>query len=153
MIFYRLTKSVHANEAWTGYGAKKFGGRWNHKGNAAVYVSGSIALAALEIYVHAPKETLLEEYRLFSIEIADEAIDYLQHRYLPDDWRRDPAPISTMDIGSGWLSATENLALIIPSCIIPHENNAIINPNHPDFPKFMGSIKELDFTFDQRLMG
>ncbi|WP_340610131.1 RES family NAD+ phosphorylase [Xenorhabdus bharatensis] len=152
MIFYRLVKSVHANEAWTGYGAKRFGGRWNHKGYGAVYASSSIALATLELYVHTTKESLLEEYQLFSIELADTHVDYLDHRYLPDDWRSDPAPTSTMDIGSGWLNAAENVALIIPSCIVPYENNIIINPNHPKFSKSIESVKELNFTFDQRLI-
>ncbi|WP_340620075.1 RES family NAD+ phosphorylase [Xenorhabdus siamensis] len=152
MIFYRLVKSIHANEAWTGYGAKRFGGRWNHKGYHAVYVSSSIALATLELYVHTSKESLLEEYQLFSIELADKNVDYLDHSYLPDNWRRDPTPVSTMNIGSGWLSAAENVALIIPSCIVPYENNAIINPNHPKFSTAIESVKELDFTFDQRLI-
>ncbi|PHM70843.1 RES family NAD+ phosphorylase [Xenorhabdus sp. KJ12.1] len=152
MIFYRLVKSVHANEAWTGYGAKRFGGRWNHKGYGAVYASSSIALATLELYVHTAKESLLEEYQLFSIELADTDVDYLDHRYLPDDWRSDPAPTSTMDIGSDWLNAAENVALIIPSCIVPYENNIIINPNHPKFSKSIESVEELDFTFDQRLI-
>jgi hypothetical protein len=46
----------------------------------------------------------------------------------PEDWQENPAPVSTMDLGTGWLQANSALALILPSCIIPYENNAILNP-------------------------
>jgi RES domain-containing protein len=152
MIFYRLTRKIHAPEAWSGNGAKQYGGRWNHKGNAAIYVSTSIALASLEMLVHTLKESLLREYRLFSIELPENDIEYLEKSYLPADWRDDPAPFSTMDIGTGWLEDGESIALIIPSCIIPHENNAILNPHHPGFQKSLHTVKEHDFSFDARLV-
>jgi RES domain-containing protein len=109
MIFYRLVTRRYASEAWTGSGANQFGGRWNHKGHPAVYVSTSVALASLEILVHARKETLLNQYQLFSIEIPDDEIERLDKAWLPDDWRDNPAPISTMDLGTGWLEATSTL--------------------------------------------
>ncbi|ETS29273.1 hypothetical protein BB987_19560 [Photorhabdus temperata] len=151
MIFYRLTKSIYANDAWSGNGAKLYGGRWNYKGYSAIYVSTSIALAALEMLVHTRKEKLFDNYSLFSITIPDEHVDYLEHKYLPEDWKRDPASVSTMEIGTGWINVNESLALIIPSCIIPNENNAIINPHHPAFNDALASVKGIDFTFDSRL--
>ncbi|KAA9000625.1 RES domain-containing protein [Affinibrenneria salicis] len=151
MILYRLTKTVHAATAWSGYGASEYGGRWNHKGYPAVYVSGSIALAALEILVHVGKESILNSYSLFSIEIDDADIQLLDNAALPDDWRRDPAPVGTMDIGSGWLQAGDSVALIVPSRIVPHERNAIINPQHPSFGRYRASIRQMDFSFDSRL--
>lgn len=151
MIFYRLVKAAFADEAWSGSGAKRFGGRWNHKGQAAVYVSSSIALAALEILVHAPRQSLLERYALFSIELPDSEVNYLESRYLPDDWTHDPAPLSTMDLGSGWLEANSGAALMVPSCVIPHENNALLNPHHPAFRAALESVVIYDFNFDRRL--
>ena len=152
MIFYRLTKSLYAADAWNGYGAKQYGGRWNHKGYPTVYVASSIALAALEILVHVAKESLLDNYSLFSIEIPDDEVTRLPDEYLPQNWRQDPAPIATMDLGSGWLESGEGAALILPSCIIPMENNAILNPQHPAFPSYLASVKELPFVFDSRLI-
>ncbi|MEJ8712821.1 RES domain-containing protein, partial [Klebsiella pneumoniae] len=32
MILYRLTKTKYLSTAWTGYGAKEAGGRWNCMG-------------------------------------------------------------------------------------------------------------------------
>lgn len=151
MIFYRLVTRRYASEAWTGSGANQFGGRWNHKGHSAVYVSTSVALASLEILVHAGRDTLLNQYQLFSIEIPDDQIERLDKAWLPEDWRDNPAPVSTMDLGTSWLEATSTLALILPSCIIPQENNAILNPLHPAFHETMKTIKALPFAFDARL--
>ncbi|MBP6121328.1 MULTISPECIES: RES family NAD+ phosphorylase [Providencia] len=151
MILYRLIKSDFAHDAWSGQGARLYGGRWNHKGTSAVYVSTQISLATLEILVHLNQERLLNHYNLFSIEISDKQVMRLPLEHLPDDWQNDPAPTSTMDIGTAWLTDNASVALLIPSCVIPYEYNAIINPNHPQFTKAINSIKPLDFSFDARL--
>lgn len=152
MIFYRLTKTQFASEAWTGNGAKQYGGRWNHKGHPAIYVATSISLAALEVLVHVSNESILDEYTLFSIEIPEDEVAYISEEFLPSDWRKDPAPVSTMDVGTEWLQSGEGAALIIPSSIIPMENNAILNPVHPAFERFQSSVKKLPFVFDPRLI-
>ena len=51
---WRISKANYATQACTGLGAKLVGGRWNFVGEAVVYASGSLALAALETYVHLP---------------------------------------------------------------------------------------------------
>jgi RES domain-containing protein len=61
----------------------------------------------------------------------------------PEDWQENPAPVSTMDLGTGWLQANSALALILPSCIIPYENNAILNPLHPAFHSALNSVQQL----------
>ena len=55
-----------------------------------------------------------------------------------------------MDLGTGWLQANSALALILPSCIIPYENNAILNPLHPAFHSALNSVQQLPFIFDTR---
>ncbi|MCV9877420.1 RES family NAD+ phosphorylase [Brenneria izbisi] len=152
MIFYRLIKTAYASDAWTGYGAKQYGGRWNHKGYSAVYVATSISLAVLEVLVHVSKDAILEQYSLFSIEIPDDEVTYLAPDFLPDNWRQDPAPVSTMDVGTGWLQSAEGMALVVPSSIIPRESNAILNPEHPAFKNHFGTVEEIPFLFDRRLL-
>jgi RES domain-containing protein len=142
MIFYRLVMGRYASEAWSGSGANQYGGRWNHKGHPAVYVSASISLASLEILVHVKKDAVLNQYQLFSIDIPDDQIEYLDQHWLPEDWQENPAPVSTMDLGTGWLQATSALALVLPSCIIPYENNAILNPLHPAFHQALASVQQ-----------
>lgn len=87
MIFYRLVSRRYASEAWTGSGANQYGGRWNHKGHPAVYVASSVSLAALEMLVHVHSDTILSQYGLFSIDIPDKEIEYLDKQWLPPDWQ------------------------------------------------------------------
>ena len=61
---WRIFKPKHAAMAFTGEGARQFGGRWNSKGTAIVYTAGSAALAALEMLVHIASHELLEAYQL-----------------------------------------------------------------------------------------
>lgn len=152
MIFYRLVTRRYASDAWTGSGANQYGGRWNHKGTPAVYVSTSISLAALEILVHVKNEAMLSQYQLFTLTIADDDVEYLDKKWLPADWQENPAPVSTMDLGTGWLQANSALALVLPSCIIPYENNAILNPLHPEFKRALASVEHFPFDFDSRLV-
>ncbi len=49
---WRIVKKSRAGEAFSGEGARRYGGRWNHRGTAVVYVADSLSLAALELFVH-----------------------------------------------------------------------------------------------------
>ena len=50
---------------------------------------------------------------------------------LPENWRTSPPGMATMEIGDGWLQAGTQLALRVPSIIVPEETNILINPRHP----------------------
>ncbi len=52
VVAWRIVKRKHAKKAFTGEGARQFGGRWNSPGVAIVYTAESQSLAALEILVH-----------------------------------------------------------------------------------------------------
>lgn len=49
---WRIVKEKHAATAFSGEGARLYGGRWNSVGTSLVYTSGTKALAALESLVH-----------------------------------------------------------------------------------------------------
>ena len=61
---WRITKRKHARDAFTGEGAREFGGRWNNPGTAIVYTAQSQSLAALEMLVHLDSSELLAEVRI-----------------------------------------------------------------------------------------
>ncbi|MCP4191062.1 MAG: RES family NAD+ phosphorylase, partial [Planctomycetaceae bacterium] len=46
---WRLIKANHADDAFAGEGAKRWGGRWNSKGVRVVYTAESLSLATLEV--------------------------------------------------------------------------------------------------------
>jgi RES domain-containing protein len=50
---WRLIKANHADDAFAGEGAKRWGGRWNSKGVRVVYTAESLSLATLEVIGHA----------------------------------------------------------------------------------------------------
>ena len=52
MRIWRICRARFADEAFSGQGARRFGGRWNSPGVPMVYSSSSLALAAMELFVH-----------------------------------------------------------------------------------------------------
>lgn len=52
MRFWRICRLRFAAAAATGEGARLYGGRWNSRGVRVVYASTSLALAAVETFVH-----------------------------------------------------------------------------------------------------
>lgn len=151
MRVYRLIKGKYADDPLDPQGAKLYGGRWNSKGVAAVYASDSIALAALEKLVHLHRNDVLNHFVLCEITLRDDAIMTLAEDTLPKDWRDDPPPSSTMDIGDEWLSRGESLALAVPSTVVPQQFNLIINSNHPGFRTLGKTMTVEPFVFDYRL--
>ena len=147
MIVYRLSKEIYANDL-RGKGAEIAGGRWNSKGNAALYTGQSIALCVTEIAVHIPLGILPKDYRLVHIEVPDG--DYYEPKRLPKDWNVFPHIHDTQKLGDKFIKDNKNLVMKIPSAAVQGEFNYIINPRHPDFSKI--KIKKIEkFTFDDRL--
>ena len=52
VVAWRIFKPKHEATAFTGEGARLYGGRWNSKGTSMVYAASSQSLAALELLVH-----------------------------------------------------------------------------------------------------
>ena len=152
MQIYRLIKAKYADDPINPQGAKLYGGRWNSKGIPAVYASDSIALAVLEKLVHLHHHDALNYFVLCEITLQDNDIMTLAKDALPEDWRGDPPPASTMTIGDEWLSQCESLALAVPSTLVLQQFNLIINPNHPNFRDLPPSMKVEPFVFDSRLI-
>lgn len=148
---YRIVSPRWAHDAISGEGARKFGGRWNSPGRLMTYLGGSRALAALELLVHLPSPlSRAKSFRMIEVKIPIKLIANYPLSALPDDWRESPAPSSTTVIGDDWLEVFGQLAMRVPSVLIPEETNILLNPNHPDFKKVIcGDVR--GFSFDKRL--
>jgi RES domain-containing protein len=144
---WRICKQKHCKHAFTGEGARLFGGRWNNPGTAVVYVAGSQALATLEMLVQLNAPDLLGKYVLIPVEIETGMIADLPE--LPDNWKIYPAPAEIRQIGDDWVVAQGSVALRVPSTLVPSENNFLLNPRHEDFPRLKIG-KPLEFEFDSR---
>jgi RES domain-containing protein len=49
------------------------------------------------------------------------------------------------------VQAAPSLALMLPSSIIPQQNNILINPEHSDYSHAVTTISIEDFEFDTRM--
>jgi RES domain-containing protein len=148
---WRITSTRYAERAFDGEGARLYGGRWNHPGTAIVYTAQTLSLCALELFVHLEPELAPKGLVAIPAEIpADVRMGSLEIADLPVDWRTYPAPDSLKDLGTAWARGDETVALSVPSSIIPHERNYLINPAHPDFSRIRILPAE-PFAFDPRM--
>jgi len=148
---WRITKQKHAKNAFTGEGAKLYGGRWNSRGNLVVYTAESRALALAEILVHLESAGVLSRYVVFQVEIDESYIAHLDRRDLPKNWRAEPAPKRLKTLGDEWLDSDESAVLRVPSAIVVGEFNYLLNPLHPDSSKLRIHGAER-FSVDKRLL-
>jgi len=132
---WRIVKPEHVDNAFSGEGALKFGGRWNSKGTAMVYCAGTLSLAALEMLVHLELAEILNTYLRIPVEFDSKLVLELAAEGLPADWKEDPIPFSTTAIGDTWIASGQSVVLKVPSVIVPEESNYLLNPLHSDFKK------------------
>lgn len=146
---YRIVKARHASSAFTGEGARIAGGRWNLPGESAVYVSSSLALAAIECFVHLGEDGLHIRFVYFEVAIPDTV---MIRRCLrpPRGWRAEPPGDESMRYGSAWLRSRRGAVLEVPSVMVPSEKNYVLNPRHVDYGRIRLG-KSQPFGFDPRM--
>jgi RES domain-containing protein len=143
-VAWRLLPKQRQRDAFSGEGARIAAGRWNPRGARAVYLSGSLSLAALEALLTTGRAALTITYTMFRVDIpAEVAVDSLVLEKLPANWRQQPPPESTRRIGGEWLARGAAAVLRMPSVIVPQECNFLLNPLHPDFGKLIISRPQI----------
>ena len=129
MVIYRIAKTDYIHDM-SGFGVRLYGGRWNRKGVGIIYASETRALAAVEYLVHVPLSAVPGNLSIASIEIPDDIIpQVISAGDLPANWRNYPAPAELAELGTRWALANETLLLQVPSAVVEHEFNILINPS------------------------
>ena len=147
MEIYRICLAKYAGELV----ASGNPGRWNLRGQLVIYAAGSRALACLENVVHRSGEGLNSLFRVIRIEIPDAlAIEELPLVQLPADWQLPRHYARCQPLGTAWYQRQQAAVLRVPSSIIAHEHNYVLNTRHPDFSQIHITGWE-DFTFDPRI--
>ena len=142
--------SAARRRAFDGEGARLRGGRWNRPGTPIVYISSSLALAALETLVHLVRFLPVTHLVAVPADIPDSVpIEPMRAGSLPKGWRAPSPPASVTDIGTRWAEAGDSAVLAVPSVIIPQELNYLLNPLHPHFKRIRIGRPE-PFYFDPR---
>ena len=137
----------------SGTGAKLSGGRWNDVGVALVYAAGSRALACLETFVHLNAGGLPLNRYLVEIDVPDDvwaSAEVATPDTLPVGWDAEPAGLVSLAFGTDWANGNRSALLLVPSVIVPEEQNALINPAHPDAAKITAR-KVRKWLYDPRL--
>ncbi|GAB3552002.1 RES family NAD+ phosphorylase [Spirosoma fluminis] len=147
MLVYRITKAVYADRLAASGGAA----RWNSRGQFVIYTAATRALACLENVVHRSGEGLLDTFRVMLIDVPDElGFETIEPDTLPADWVDFRQYDVCQRIGGEWLRTGRTALLRVPSAIISHEWNFLLNPAHPDFGRIRLKGNE-PFTFDPRI--
>lgn len=138
-----------AEDMLSGEGARRYGGRWNSPGLAAVYLGDSLALAAMELLVHLRNVDVLGTYRKLPVYIPDEVVMHIDPGELPPGWEAGPRTATRL-IGDRWLAGGQSVVLQVPSAVVAGETNFVLNPTHRDM-HLLEAGPVSDFRYDQRL--
>jgi RES domain-containing protein len=75
---WRIVKRNHVETAFDGEAARNAGGRCNSPGSAVVYTASSLPLAALEVLVHLPRESILAKFVSIPVDFDEGLITWLK---------------------------------------------------------------------------
>ena len=150
MRIWRICRARFADEAFSGQGARRFGGRWNTPGVPMVYSSSSLALAAMELFVHLePNQQPDDLVSIAALLPEGEPALRLEPTDLPPRWWTDDfAPARA--IGDNWIRENKSLAIEVPSVALRMEWNVLVNPLHPALAQIKIE-KPQPFNFDGRM--
>jgi RES domain-containing protein len=149
MIVWRLCRAIHAAGAFSGEGARRYGGRWNSRGVPMVYCSSSLALAAIELFVHLDPTQAPSDLVAISATLPEgEPARSITQEELPQDWWTDLA--ATRGLGDAWIGSGSSLALRVPAVPIRAEWNLLVSPLHPRMVEVRIDPPQ-PFVFDARM--
>jgi RES domain-containing protein len=103
----------------------------------------------LETLVHADLD-LAPLYLTFPVTFDSDFVESISLEQLPPAWNAVPVPRLSRRIGDEWIDSQRSCILKVPSVVVPHESNFVLNPRHPDF----GSIEigePVEIEMDSRL--
>ena len=147
MEIYRICLAKYAGELV----ASGNPGRWNLRGQFVIYAAGSRALACLENVVHRSGEGLNNLFKVIRIALPDELlVEELTLADLPPGWQPTSAYAHCQLLGAAWYRRQAAPVLRVPSSIIAHEHNYVLNTRHPDFGQ-VRIVGHEDFAFDPRI--
>ena len=129
ILAWRLDRQHHA-AAWdSGIGAEKLGGRWNAKGQRAVYCAIDPSTAILEVAVHAGFPVLdTEPHMLSCAEIVKEPVHVVRPEDVPNPaWLQPGTPSAGQQTFGSRLLAEHGIVLF-PSTVSRFSWNLVMDP-------------------------
>jgi RES domain-containing protein len=148
MRLWRIARAAYP--PFEGVGGLHSAGRWHNLGRRIVYCATTPGDAQLEIIVHLEidLEDLPVDLRLYAVDLPDD-LWMQQAPDLPADWRLQIE--ATRAVGDAWLAAGKAPALRVPSALVPHSFNVLLNPAHAALAGLQLAIDE-PVQLDPRLL-
>lgn len=163
---HRITKREYAVDLATtlnGVGGTLVAGRWHQRGQAVTYFAGSRSLSILELLAHLEIHekdipaslvaVMLELPSRYASPPIARRISREEMDRVDANWRQ-VGNETCRRIGSLWFQECEQIALLVPSAVVPDETNTVVNCVHPALPELMReakySVTALDL--DQRIV-
>ena len=147
MRLWRISK--HGGLAGTG--GTFASGRWHTMPRRVLYTAEHPALAMAEVLAQAriPINRIPKELRLIAIDVAG------THRAwepeLPDGWHANEP--TSQSVGNDWLDANRSLLMRVPSSVVPHSYNYVINASARVAAEALTEVDLGPFWFDKRFLG
>lgn len=134
----------------SGIGGLYGDGRWHTKGRPVVYAAEHPALALVEAMAHLDLsiDEVPDTLKLCRIEVDDRLGIHM--RTLPAGWQANE--LMSRKVGDAWLAAREHPLFAVPSAILPHSTNYLINPTHPDVAGGVAEASVEDIWIDRRFI-
>ena len=148
---WRIIKKRYVDHAFDGEGSRLYGSRWTSPGTRVAFASASLSLAILEVLVHLKDNDTLKSYFQFILDFSEDLVANFDQKDLPASWRHYPAPVELQSTGDKWARDGSSVILRVPSVLIPHESNFLINPSHRDFSRLKIS-RPSSLDIDPRLL-
>jgi RES domain-containing protein len=135
----------------TGLGGLHADGRWHTRGKPILYASEHPALAMVEAMAHMRLgvTAIPLTLKLIAIDVPD-AVTIAPTPDLPAGWQANEP--TSQAIGDAWIARAETLLLRLPSAILAHSTNYLINPAHPDAATRLSEVEVEPFWFDRRYL-
>jgi RES domain-containing protein len=125
-------------------------GRWNTESSPLIYTSEHYSTAMLEILANGAGR-FPDNQHFIQITIPNGAsYELLNPEHLPG-WDANRVGVSQV-YGEAWQISRRSLLLLVPSVVARMELNALINPQHAEFPRITHSLHQ-PVWWDRRLFG
>jgi RES domain-containing protein len=147
---FRIVTQRRVADAFSGEGARLYGGRWNPKGIPVVYTASTRSLAMLEMLVQ--DQPLRARYAVIAARIPlSVRIERVTISTLPSDWSSAGRIDELRGRGADWIARAKTAVLCVPSAVVPSEFNYLLNPAHADFARISRAGPE-PLATDHRLL-
>ncbi len=145
-----LRRKFAGRNPFDGEGCFLYGSRWSSVGVRVSYAAVHRSLCILEYLAHIDRSFLPGDLVIATLLVPDDIVP-LPTPVLSPGWKEYPAAAELRHIGDSFVREGGAALLLLPSVIVPEEQNILINPAHADFAKMAWQQPLVPFAYDSRL--